>query len=128
MGACVVVPFILMYVAFSKTAVELFMQNGGTGAVETGVEFLRIIAPFYVAVSVKIMTDGVLRGGGAMVPFMMATFSDLILRVVLAFILEPVYGLTGIWMSWPIGWVIATGISVFFYKKGLWIRKTSLTA
>lgn len=128
MGACVVVPFILMYVAFSETAVQLFMQNGGTGAVETGVEFLRIIAPFYVAVSVKIMTDGVLRGGGAMMPFMVATFSDLILRVVLAFILEPIYGLTGIWMSWPIGWVIATGISVFFYKKGLWIRKTSLTA
>ena len=128
MGFCVVAPFVIAYEFFSEPCILLFMQNGGTGSVETGMEFLRIIAPFYFAVSTKIMVDAILRGGGAMVPFMIATFSDLILRVVLGYILEPVYGLTGIWISWPIGWVIATIISCVFYKKDYWIRKTSLVS
>ena len=32
----------------------------------TGVQFLRIVSPFYLVVSVKLITDGVLRGSGAM--------------------------------------------------------------
>ncbi|HAG65452.1 MAG TPA: MATE family efflux transporter, partial [Ruthenibacterium lactatiformans] len=45
--------------------------------------------------------DGVLRGAGCMGQFMTATFTDLILRVILAFLLAPRFGAAGIWMSWP---------------------------
>ncbi|MEG0179334.1 MAG: MATE family efflux transporter, partial [Oscillospiraceae bacterium] len=73
---------------------------------------------------VKLMADGVLRGSGAMRPFMIATFADLILRVILAFILANTnLGATGIWLSWPLGWIIATGITVVFYKRGSWKPK-----
>ena len=47
--------------------------------------------------------------------FMVATFTDLVLRVVLAFVLSPVMGYTGIWVSWPIGWCVATVLSIAFY-------------
>ena len=43
------------------------------------------------------MADGVLRGAGAMVPFMITTFTDLVLRVVLAFVLNGALGTDGIW-------------------------------
>jgi len=49
--------------------------------------------------------------------FMITTFTDLILRVVLAIILSKQFGSTGIWYAWPIGWSIATTLSVIFYKK-----------
>ena len=26
----------------------------------------------------------------------------------------------GIWLSWPIGWFLGSGLSVFFYKSGAW--------
>ena len=61
-----------------------------------------------------------LRGAGAMVYFMITTFLDLILRVVLAFILVHLFGITGIWLSWPFGWVISSTLSLAFYLLGVW--------
>ena len=79
--------------------INLFLDDGGTKAVEIGTTFLRIISPFYVFVGIKIMSDGALRGKGAMQYFMISTFTDLILRVVLAFVLARPYGSTGIWLA-----------------------------
>ena len=67
------------------------------------------------------MADGVLRGAGAMTYFMIATFTDLVLRVALAEILSrTALGTTGIWLSWPIGWTIATILSLYFYFTEKW--------
>ena len=78
--------------------------------------FLRILSPFYFVVSLKLVTDGILRGCGMMVRFMIATFSDLILRVGIAIVLSSTaLGSTGIWMAWPVGWCIGTGLSLVFY-------------
>ncbi len=72
-------------------------------------------------ISAKLISDGVLRGAGAMKQFMTATFTDLILRVMLAFVLSAAMrSATGIWLSWPIGWCLGTVLSLLFYKKGAW--------
>ena len=115
-SAIVAVPFILCFFCMPKTMINLFLDDGGTKAVEIGTTFLRIISPFYVFVGIKIMSDGALRGKGAMQYFMISTFTDLILRVVLAFVLARPYGSTGIWLSWPIGWLVSTVLSVVFAR------------
>ena len=86
----------------------------------TGINFLKIVAPFYMMIVMKLVTDGVLRGAGAVGPFMIATFSDLILRVVLAYLFSIPFGATGIWLSWPVGWFFGTALSLGFYMKGVW--------
>lgn len=116
----VAVPFFAAYFLFGRYMVSLFMTQESTLALETGVEFLKITAPFYFVVALKLMADGVLRGAGAMKQFMTATFTDLVLRVVLAFVLAGTFNVTGIWLSWPIGWVAATILSLAFYRKGSW--------
>lgn len=116
----VAVPFFAAYFLFGRYMVSLFMTQESTLALETGVEFLKITAPFYFVVALKLMADGVLRGAGAMKQFMTATFTDLVLRVVLAFVLAGTFKVTGIWLSWPIGWVAATILSLAFYRKGSW--------
>ena len=84
----------------------------------TGVMFLRILSPFYFIVSAKLAADGVLRGAGRMKPFLLATFTDLGLRVLLAFCFsKTAMGATGIWCAWPIGWIIAAGMSLYFYRS-----------
>ena len=113
-SSIVAIPFILCFFCMPKTMINLFLDDGGTKAVEIGVTLLRIISPFYIFVGIKIMSDGALRGKGAMQYFMISTFTDLILRVVLAFILSGPYGSTGIWLSWPIGWLVSTVLSVVF--------------
>lgn len=88
---------------------------------DTGVLFLRIVAPFYFIVAAKLVSDGILRGAGLMKKFMIATFTDLILRVALAEILSRTsFGTTGVWLSWPIGWTIATILSTVFYAATKW--------
>jgi len=74
-------------------------------------------------ICIKLISDGVLRGSGCMGQFMVSTFADLLLRVVLAFVFASFWGSAGIWISWPAGWVIGTGISFAFYKKGNWKRQ-----
>lgn len=100
--------------------ISLFMEEETTVALSTGVQFLQIVSPFYFVVSVKLIADGVLRGSGAMSWFMVTTFTDLILRVVLGYVLAIPFATTGIWMSWPVGWSIGTLMSMAFYAKGVW--------
>lgn len=102
----------------------LFMDESSAAALATGQEFLRILSPFYFVVSSKLVADGILRGAGAMNQFMAATFIDLVLRVALAFLFSGISGsAAGIWCSWPVGWCIATGLSIVFYLKGNWMKQ-----
>lgn len=111
------IPLVLLYFFAGKQLLYLFLDNPTNTAIHTGIMFLCILSPFYFVVSTKLVTDGILRGAGLMSRFMITTFTDLILRVVLAIILSKQFGSTGIWCAWPIGWSIATTLSVIFYKK-----------
>ena len=114
------VPIVLLYLLAGRMLVHIFMNTGTGTAIDTGVIFLRIVVPFYFVVATKLIADGILRGTGAMKEFMIGTFSDLILRVLLAILFSKEFGSVGIWCAWPFGWTISTIISVCFYKKGVW--------
>lgn len=100
--------------------IELFIKGGTAGAVSTGIQFLKIVSPFYMMIAAKLIADGILRGAGSVSSFMITTFSDLIIRVVLGYLLAIPFGTTGVWMSWPVGWAMGTALSIFFYAKGVW--------
>lgn len=125
LGILVCVPFFLFYFFGSETAMGLFMKAESQGAIGAGIAFLRIVTPFYFVVTIKVMCDGVLRGGSAMLYFMTTTFTDLLLRVVLAFVFAKGlgFGATGIWMAWPIGWSLSTLLSFSFYRLKPWEKK-----
>ncbi len=114
---CLCIPFCVIYLFFGKYLLLLFMERDSAAALLTGRQFLWILSPFYFVVSTKLVADGILRGVSAMGQFMAATFTDLILRVFLAFLLSDLTNSAmGIWCAWPVGWTIATAISVFFYR------------
>lgn len=111
-------PLCLLYLCFGKYLLLLFMDSSSEQALHTGQQFLFILSPFYFVVSVKLIADGILRGARAMKQFMIATFSDLALRVILAFLFSGILNAAiGIWLAWPVGWCIGTGISICFYQK-----------
>lgn len=112
------VPFFLLYFFAGEMFIRFFLDAPTDTALQTGVIFLRILSPFYFVVSAKLAADGVLRGAGLMRQFMAATFTDLVLRVVLAIALSrTALGSAGIWCAWPVGWCIATVLSLAFYAK-----------
>ena len=105
----------------------VFLDDPASTAYGVGMDFLKIVAPFYFIVSVKDVSDAVLRGSGAMLPFLVSTFADLFLRVFLSFLFSSFLGVIGIWLSWPIGWTIGMTISLLFYFRGKWKSGVVLT-
>lgn len=124
-SVAVAIPFSLLFALGGSLVMRLFVGAGETGVIAAGALFLQVVTPFYAMISLKLSADGVLRGAGAMGPFMVSTFSDLILRVVLAYVFSIVLGLgvIGIWLSWPVGWLIGTVASLLFVRSGIWKQK-----
>ena len=114
------IPLIALYWLGSDALIKLFVENPSRTALDTGRAFLRILSPFYLIISIKLVADGVLRGSSMMKQFMVSTFTDLTLRVALAFALSAAMGATGIWCAWPVGWSIAAVLSILFYRRGAW--------
>ncbi len=115
LGAVIVGIFFIAYFFFGEAVMRIFVKKSSTDTIQVGKTFLRIVSPFYFVVMVKLVSDGVLHGVAAVKLFMITTFTDLIIRVVLAFVLPMEFGYKGIWMSWPFGWTTAMIISVIFY-------------
>ena len=84
LSAVAAVPFVVLYVGFSRLMMGLFLNAESEEAITAGMEFLRIVAPWYLMIVVKLMTDGIIRGAGAMMYFVAATVPDLIFRILFA--------------------------------------------
>ena len=124
--------FTAVYMIFSKQLIGFFLSGEeavNEDAVNAGRIFLMIVSPFFIMAALKLTTDGVLKGGGDMRSFMIDTFTDLIIRVVLAIVLSSSFVLDseiGIWISWPIGWSVSAVMAYIFYRRGRWERNLRL--
>lgn len=114
---CLLLPIVALYFFACGGLIKLFIDSPTASALATGKIFLRTVSPFYIVIAFKFVSDGILRGMGRMEMFMASTFTDLILRIVLAYVLSKPFGSVGIWSSWPAGWIIATAMSYIFYRK-----------
>lgn len=113
-------PICLIYMILPSVMLSLFLKEPSADAMLSATLYLRILAPFYFVVSAKLVADGVLRGLSHMKEFMITTFSDLILRVLLSVLLSKTgLGYVGIWLSWPIGWSVGTILSLRFSSSCL---------
>lgn len=116
MVMCLCIPISILYFSIPDKLLGLFLNTPSNEALHSGIMFLRILSPFYLIISSKLVADGILRGASRMREFMIATFTDLILRVVLVIVLSRTsLGYIGIWTAWPIGWTIASLLSIMFY-------------
>ena len=118
----VCLPFFLAWFFAGRTLLHIFLEDPSGPAMQTGLDILRILSPFYFAIGAKLIADGILRGVGRMNAFMVSTFTDLILRVSLAKLFSLSLGATGIWLAWPVGWTVAAVLSLLFYRRGEWVE------
>lgn len=110
-----IIPIVIIFFFFGKYLLLMFISSNDLAILEAGRSFQIIVSLFYPIVTLKIITDGCLRGMGKMGAFMIATFTDLIIRVSLSFMLSNTLGYIGIWYSWPIGWTLGAIMSLLFY-------------
>ena len=112
---------------FSDELIYLFLGDEGTAAaMDTGISYITFMGWFFIFIGMKMITDGLLRGSGDMKVFTIANIVNLSIRVLVAFIFAPLYGIEMVWIAVPIGWAANWIISYWGYHTGKW--KSRLTS
>ena len=103
---------------FAKPLMLIFIRPHETEILETGISYLRIEGTFYCGIGILFLLYGYYRAIRIPSMSVILTVISLGTRVALSYWLAsiPSIGVTGIWWSIPIGWLIADLIGISYYK------------
>lgn len=110
----------ILVVGFAKPLMGLFLNEESVEAIAIGAEYLRIEGTFYFGIGLLFLFYGYYRAIHKPGISVVLTGVSLGTRVVLAYALSGVewIGVTGIWMSVPIGWILADLTGMWYYRRG----------
>lgn len=121
------VALILVSQLFYKPIVSAFVDEGSSQvAFQTGTDYFRFIGLFFSFLGFKAITDGILRGAGDIKVYMFANLVNLSIRVAVAQLCSPIWGIELIWYAVPMGWAVNYFISYLWYRTGNWKKKNLL--
>lgn len=103
---------------FAKPLMLIFVDAKEVDIIYEGIRYLRIEGAFYFGIACLFLFYGLYRAIGIPAMSVVLTVISLGTRVALAYILSsvPQIGVTGIWWSVPIGWVLADIAGFLYYK------------
>ena len=100
-----VIAFIIIETLHTQIS-SLFLGKDGTAlAYQVSGDYMRWIGYFFIFMGIKMATDGVLRGLGIMRPFLIANMVNLAIRLSVALIFAPRFGIAFVWLAVPAGWL-----------------------
>lgn len=118
------VVLILVSQLFYRPVLAVFVEQGESAvAFETGTSYFRFIGLFFSILGFKAITDGILRGAGDIKVYMLANLINLAIRVAVAQLCSPVWGIQLIWYAVPMGWTANYLISYCWYRTGNWKKR-----
>lgn len=94
----------------------IFIDPAEVEVINIGMEYLKVVAPFYLLIGFLFMFYGYFRGMGELHISLILTIGSLGTRVLIAYLLSKLWGRLGIWMAIPIGWALADLMGVYFYR------------
>lgn len=94
---------------FAGPFMGLFVNAGETAVIAAGVRYLRIEGACYFGIGWLFLLYGYYRAIQKPMMSVILTVISLGTRVVLAYTLSGLIGVTGIWLAIPIGWALADG-------------------
>ena len=107
---------------FAKPLMGIFIDPLQTDIIAAGVHYLRIEGACYIGIGILFLLYGYYRAVNQPLMSVILTIASLGTRVALAYLLSATaLGVTGIWLSVPIGWALADIIGIGYYlakKKG----------
>lgn len=112
---------------FAAPLMSIFIDPAQTQIIQAGVHYLRIEGAYYIGIGVLFLLYGYYRAVERPAMSVVLTIASLGTRVALAYALSATaLGVTGIWLSVPIGWALADGIGIGYYfflqKQGREVR------
>ena len=107
---------------------SLFLGKDGTAiAYQVSGDYMRWIGFFFIFMGIKMATDGVLRGLGIMRPFLVANMVNLAIRLTVALVFAPRFGIAFVWLAVPAGWLANFLISYGALRKSWPISQLPIT-
>ncbi|MCM1123429.1 MAG: MATE family efflux transporter, partial [Eubacterium sp.] len=115
----------VLVVGFGDRLMGLFLKEEGAEAIAIGAGYLRIEGAFYFGIGLLFLFYGYYRAIHKPEISVVLTVISLGTRVVLAYVLSSVdrIGVTGIWVSVPVGWILADITGAWYYWKYKMIQK-----
>ena len=107
----------LLVFLFAKELMLLFVKPEETQILMEGIRYLRIEGAFYYGIGFLFLLYGLYRAIGKPGMSVVLTIISLGMRVLLAYVLSAIVGVTGIWWSVPIGWALADMFGFLYWKK-----------
>lgn len=102
---------------FAEPLLSLFMDEGRRDIMEIGVRYLRIEGSFYVGIGILFLFYAIFRGLEKPGISIVLTVVSLGLRVALAYLFSPVWGLDAVWAAVPVGWIAADVAGILFWHN-----------
>lgn len=113
---CIVISVLVC--AFAALLMGIFIDPAQTEIIAAGVQYLRIEGACYIGIGVLFLLYGYYRAVNQPGMSVLLTIASLGTRVALAYLLSATpLGVTGIWLSVPIGWALADAIGIGYYLK-----------
>lgn len=114
---------IILFFIFKENLIRIF--NTDPEVVSIGSNYLLTIGPFFFIIGTSFMLTSAIRGAGDSIFAMISSLISLWLaRIPASYILSSIFGVSGIWMGIPIGWIVGFIVTGIYYKKGHWKTKS----
>ena len=124
LDACFAVLAFLVIETLHTPISALFLGKDGTAlAYQVAGDYMKWMGYFFIFMGIKMATDGVLRGLGIMRPFLIANMVNLAIRLSVALIFAPRFGIAFVWLAVPAGWLANFLISYRALRKS-WPKGT----
>lgn len=111
---CIIISFLVFI--FAQPLMQIFIAPEETAIIHAGVHYLHIEGACYVGIGILFLLYGYYRAVNQPAMSVILTIASLGTRVALAYLLSSTpLGVTGIWLSVPIGWGLADLIGIIHY-------------
>lgn len=109
---------------FADKLMLIFIESSNSEIIYQGAQYLRIEGACYLGIGCLFLLYGYYRGVGKPGISVVLTVISLGTRVVLAYLLAPLFGTLAIWWAIPIGWFLADLIGIMYgLKKERWTNR-----
>jgi putative MATE family efflux protein len=107
---------------FARPFVTVFVGNEGVRVVDSGVQYLKIMSFLYLLPGVTNILQGYFRGLGKLKITLNSTFTQIVGRVIAAYLMAPYFGLKGIALACLVGWICMLAYELPRFIK-MWKKK-----
>ena len=112
---CLAVSVLVLF--WARPLMLIFVQPQETATIAAGVTYLRIEGTCYWGIGCLFLLYGLYRAIKRPAMSLILTVISLGTRVALTYALAGPVGVRGIWISIPIGWLLADGAGLLYYRR-----------